>query len=820
VGHLAQRKPVLSAVDAIRGLRRALPLLAAGLALACSGGDARPRALVIGIDGADWRLIDPLIEAGRMPNLAALRARGAWGPIATLADIPLSPVVWTSAATGKTAARHGITWFLVDRPDGSRVPVRSTNRTAKALWNILAERGRKPVSIGWWATYPAEDVGDGVIVSDALGFHGFGRTARAGDADRKVHPPGRFEALDALVPPEQQVTADFATRFLHLSPDEYRERAYDPARHPRRDPSNRVHLFQQYAVTAQGYTAIAEALLDEPWDVLLVYYEQVDSFSHLFMKHAPPRLAWIDEAEFERFRDVVTEWYAYQDELLGRLLAKADLATTAVFVLSDHGFKSGERRIRSERAVDLRTAHLDHEPDGIFVAAGPGIRRGVEVAGASVVDLTPTLLHYLGLPVAKDMDGKVLTWIFDAGENDARPIEYIATYESPAGEADEPLLAEEGAWSDDEEAQVLAGLEALGYVEGSGTRAEAGASGSAPAPGDEAAESSPEIHNNLGRIHVRAGDLDEAQAEFEKALALDPRNAEALLSLASVAALRGNRGQAERLVEIALASNPDSPAALAQLAELRRDAGDLTSAIRLFREALAIHDAAPDLYLGLGDCLQRAGRNAEAEAAFERVLALLPDSVAAHYNLGVVAANLGRYDESIARYEKVLALDAQHPLAASALNNLGTVHLERGEREQAIARYEQAVQASPAQLEAHYNLAAQYLDDGRLDDAIPLLEQAARIAPNHELVHVMLARAYLEKGRAHDAYRALALVQRLYPENWFAPLGLAVLFAADGQPDRARPLLETAIRLGGRIAREQASRYPTLAPALAAIAGG
>ncbi len=122
--------------------------------------------------------------------------------------------------------------------------------------------------------------------------------------------------------------------------------------------------------------------------------------------------------------------------------------------------------------------------------------------------------------------------------------------------------------------------------------------------------------------------------------------------------------------------------------------------------------------------------------------------------------------------------------------------------------------ASPAQFEARYNLAAQYLDRGRLDDAIPLLEDAARLAPNHETLHTHLARAYMEKGRGEDAYRALALVRRLYPENWFAPLGMAVLFAATERPDEARPLLEQALRLGGDVARVTAEGYPALAPLL------
>ena len=773
--------------------RLSLLIAVAALATACSPREStRARAVVIGIDGADWRVIEPLIDAGRMPHLAALRERGSSGPIATLVDFPLSPVIWTSVATGKVPAKHGITWFLVDRPDGTRAPVRSHNRKARALWNIASERGLRPVSIGWWASYPAEDVGEGVLVSDAIGFHGFGRTARDGDTTGKVHPHERYAEMEALIPPEQQVESAFARRFLRLTDDEYRSERFDPARFPRADPGNPIHLFQQYAVTAHGYTAIAEKLLAEPYDLFLLYYEQVDSLSHLFMKHAPPRLEWIPEPDFERYRDVVTEWYAHQDELLGRVLAKIDLETTAVFVLSDHGFKSGERRIRSPSVVDIRTAHLDHEPDGILLAAGPGIRAGGRVEGASVLDLTPTLLHYLGLPVAKDMDGKVLTELFEPAE--ARAITYVASYENAAEDA--APVAEE--YAEDALAENLAQLEALGYVGESDASKSAGGS-------------SPEIHNNLARIHMRAGELDQAIAEFEKSLALQPHGADAILGLAAIAGLRGNRDRAEQLVRVALATDPHFPPAIAQLAALRREAGDLDEAIRLYREALAIDDSSPALYLGLGDCLNRAGLYTEAEAAFERVLELEPDSFAAHYNRGVTTSLQGRDDEAIEHFERALAMSDAHPLMPAALNNLATIHLESGDRARAIARWEDAVAAAPPVLEPRYNLALRRIEDGRTGEAIALLEDAARLSPNHERVQTLLGLSYLRDGRGDEAYRSLALVHRLYPRNWEAPLAMAALHAANGRPAQAQPLLDAALREGGSEARRKSDDYPALA---------
>ncbi|MCP4204902.1 MAG: hypothetical protein GY769_23585, partial [bacterium] len=108
----------------MRRARILLEILTAVLLISC-GSDVEvetthTRAVVIGIDGADWKIIEALAAEGEMPNLMGLRERGTWGPIETLNDVPLSPVIWTSVATGKTPAKHGVTWFMVDQPDGTR----------------------------------------------------------------------------------------------------------------------------------------------------------------------------------------------------------------------------------------------------------------------------------------------------------------------------------------------------------------------------------------------------------------------------------------------------------------------------------------------------------------------------------------------------------------------------------------------------------------------------------------------------------------------------------------------------------------------------
>ena len=128
---------------------------------------ARHKVILLGWDAADWQIIEPLMNAGHMPALQKLVANGTSGNISTLQP-PLSPMLWNSIATGKSAAKHGILGFVEPRADGSGVqPVTSTSRKTKAIWNIASQNGLSSTVVGWFASHPAEPV-NGTIVSDQL----------------------------------------------------------------------------------------------------------------------------------------------------------------------------------------------------------------------------------------------------------------------------------------------------------------------------------------------------------------------------------------------------------------------------------------------------------------------------------------------------------------------------------------------------------------------------------------------------------------------------------------------------------------------------
>ena len=142
-------------------------------------------------------MIDPLMEQGLMPNLKAFVDGGVMGNVASLSPM-LSPILWTSIATGKNADKHDILGFAEpDGTSGSVRPVSSTSRKCKAIWNILSERGRKAGAVNWFASHPAEKV-DGFIVTDRYA-HAVGQADAAWPmVPGTVHPEALADELARL----------------------------------------------------------------------------------------------------------------------------------------------------------------------------------------------------------------------------------------------------------------------------------------------------------------------------------------------------------------------------------------------------------------------------------------------------------------------------------------------------------------------------------------------------------------------------------------------------------------------------------------------
>ena len=119
--------------------------------------------LVIGVDGLEWNVVLTMLREGSLPNLAQLMRQGIYGQLKTLRN-PDSPAVWTSVATGKIPAKHGIVAFTRRDDEGNRQLYNNGDRKTKALWNILSDYRKRVAVIGWWMTYPVEEI-NGIMVA-------------------------------------------------------------------------------------------------------------------------------------------------------------------------------------------------------------------------------------------------------------------------------------------------------------------------------------------------------------------------------------------------------------------------------------------------------------------------------------------------------------------------------------------------------------------------------------------------------------------------------------------------------------------------------
>ena len=398
--------------------------------------------LLIGLDGADWNLVNPLIQAGKLPNLARLSREGVRVRVRSISPM-LSPVIWTSIATGVVPARHGILDFVsTTEREGERVPVTSNQRQVKAVWNMLSESGVSVGLVGWWATYPAESV-RGFVVSDRVAYQLFGaRPIEEQERRGKVFPEEADSVVQSLTVAPESITVQDLQRFMRLPAD---PSGLDQAE------SKMVDDFKTLLASTRTYVACVQALGERyRTQFTAVYLEGTDTVAHLFMPYAPPPLEGTTPEQRQRFGQTVNEYYELADEQVGRLLRELKPAT--VIVVSDHGFRTGENRPLTESRIAYGGAADWHRKYGILILHGAAFKKGSSVDEASVLDITPTILRLFGLPVGEDMDGRPISEAFNEEFLRQHPERYIPTWESgvppaptQAAQAEGPAPQPEGA---------------------------------------------------------------------------------------------------------------------------------------------------------------------------------------------------------------------------------------------------------------------------------------------------------------------------------------------------------------------------------------
>ena len=518
------------------------------LALGCRSEGPRARLLVLGLDGMDPQVVDLLMAEGKMPNFAKLRQDGAYGRLLSSPPL-LSPIIWTTIATGKPPDQHGIGHFVaVNEKTGEQLPVTSQMRRVKALWNILSDGGRRVAVVGWWATWPAESV-HGTIVSDHTCYHFLFTDGVSGGSGSvgMISPPERETELAAFIRRPGDLTLEDAARFVHVSTEEF-ARPFDF--------NDDLSHFKWALATAESYRRIGLHLWqhDRP-DVLMVYIEGVDSTSHLFGHlFRAEGLAGELAAQRARFGDAVEQMYRYADGLVGEFMAAMDASTTLV-VLSDHGFELGALPEDPSKTRDMRrVSERYHRQEGILYLYGNRVKSHRRIDEPVLLDVAPTLLTLSGLSPARDMPGRVLE---DALSVSAPP-RTVASYEG------RERVAGAGAHDSAVDPAILERLRSLGYV----------------------GADSPKGARNLAAVHFQAGRYAEAARMYEELLRQEPKDSALHTSLAGALGALGRYDEAVEHLRVAIELEPLNPEAYQNRAAIYERQGKRRAAIAEYRTAL------------------------------------------------------------------------------------------------------------------------------------------------------------------------------------------------------------------------------------------
>lgn len=665
------------------------------------------KVLLIGWDAADWNFIRPLLADGQLPTLQRLIETGTAGNIATL-DPPFSPMLWTSIATGMTADKHGILGFTQPKDDGTGIrPVLGSSRKVKALWNILSQEGLRSNVVSWWPSHPAEPI-NGAMVSNF--YH---RAKRGVDEPWEV-PPGTIhpaELADTLAELRVHPAEMTGAHVLPFAPSYTGKTHADLSKKENTRLNNIARMLAECASTHAAVTWLME---HTEWDFTAVYYDAIDHFSHGFMKYHPPRMASVDEHMYERFKHVMTGIYRFHDMMLERLLALAGPETT-VILLSDHGFYSDHRRLDIIPNEPSAPA-LEHRDFGVLCMSGPGIREGEQLYGASLLDVAPTVLTLLGLPVGRDMTGRVLTQAFDTPLSPT----YIDSWEDVEGESGMHTASTRlDPWAEQEALQQL--IE-LGYVD----------------PPGEDQQRAAEVSVNesqfyLARSFMHQNRFDEAREVLEPLYERSPlqrygvrlvkcyqrldRLDDARRTLDRVLAERDKKvDEAQRLAEADLA-DPDKD----------------TEGFRLERRI------APGVELLQASLLQDEGRHEEALAHLQRAAHAAPDSPSTHREIGEALVRVGRWEEAALAFQHALALNAEDPRAC---RGLALVYLRLERNEDAAAAALRAIEIRYFYPVAHYHLGVALMRLGHYEQAADALEVCLAQRPAISKARFLLAELY------------------------------------------------------------------------------
>ncbi len=282
-----------------------------------------------------------------------------------------------------------------------------------------------------------------------------------------------------------------------------------------------------------------------------------------------------------------------------------------------------------------------------------------------------------------------------------------------------------------------------------------------------------DAHAYRVRCYGRAGKLNEARVEAEKAERYNPWRYDVRLLLGRVYDEIGMGDDALRQYKRILENYPNSITAILDIGKALNDKESYGEAIRVLSEGLRIKPDFAEALLEIGYAYEKRGSPDKAMASYRQAIAARAGYAEAHNNLGNVYSAEGLLDEAAKEYKQALEI---RPRFAGAHYNLGNVHLKRGILDQAVLEYREAVTIKPQYYEAHNNLGNVYFSQRSFSDAITHYTKALVVKPDVADLHLNLGNAYYQQGNHDEALRYYSKAVVLNPEYAQAHYNLAVVY--------------------------------------------
>ena len=600
------------------------------------------RVVIFALDGADWELLHELADDGRIPNIKALTAGGTTASLQTIQPT-VSPMVWTTVATGLTPDRHGVLDFI-DRT--RHAPADAYSRRAPALWDIADAFGRFSFVSSWWTAWPPT-APNSVFYDTPVQ-----------QVPNAVYPPALAERAASLAVPVETVGYAQVRRFLNISTDEWDNAVSG------KNASDPIVIFRSILAKSWNDHRVALNLYNEQRQrgqdpmLVMVSYEGTDAVNHLFAPYHPPYREGISETSYRKYWPAVSNYYAEVDRLIGEWMGALPRDTT-VMIMSSYGFRWGKNRPRT--IPNGRAALADHRNPGVFIAYGPNVMPNHGPHVTSVYDVAPTVLSLLGLPPSAEMPGHTAGWVF----KDIAPISSVRVVSYGEFVSSKPLPTAariaEGPYAQQ--------LQAIGHLNDPSRNLtpvledeEQDATQSAAKPLSPERWGLYAYYNNLGVDLRSKGKLSEAVDEFDRAIDINPTRPIPHLNEAMTFFDRqmytNANDQFLKAVELGL---PNAESYVIDFAALYRQRNMNGQAIALLYQGRRLFPQSYLIAANLGSALLASERYTEGVPELVRALGLQPSSTLALNNLGLFYAKQNDYGRALDFWNRSLSIDTHQP---------------------------------------------------------------------------------------------------------------------------------------------------------------